>query len=79
MSQLITDLVMSKAQLDMEDKENIDFLGANLVKNNYVHQNVGKIKGKVLTFVIARNMIQRTLRTRDSFGKNPYLTHFLKS
>ena len=65
MSQLISDLVMSKAQLDMEDKENIDVLGANLVKNNYVHQNVGKIKGKVLNFVIARNMIQRTLRTRE--------------
>ena len=52
--QLISDLIVSKAQLDMEDKENIDVLGANLVKNNYVHQNVGKIKGKVLTFVIAR-------------------------
>ena len=65
MGQLISDLVMSKAQLDMEDKENIDVLGANLVKNNYVHQNVGKIKGKVLTFVIARNMIQRKLRTRE--------------
>ena len=63
--QLISELIVSKAQLDMEDKENIDVLGANLVKNNYVHQNVGKIKGKVMTFVIARNMIQRTLRTRE--------------
>ena len=65
MGQLISDLIVSKAQLDMEDKENVDVLGANLVKNNYVHQNVGKIKGKVLNFVIARNTIQRTLRTRE--------------
>ena len=56
----------------MEDKENIDLLGKNLVKNNNLYQNLGKDKGKVLTSVtlkLARVQLSKLYKAME-FASN---------
>jgi len=57
---LVSDLITSKAQFDMENKENIDTLGTNLVKNNYLNQNAGKIKATEFSMAERKRLAQCT-------------------